>query len=71
MSKREIKIDAVSWKNRKVLSKGMWIFIDKDIDLKNIIVGNSYIVEVSQLLDGRWAIDKLNVTKDTENEKKK
>jgi len=51
MSKREIKIDAVSWKNRKVLSKGMWIFIDKDIDLKNIIVGNSYIVEVSQLLE--------------------
>jgi len=59
MSKRELKIEAVSWKTRKVLSKGMWVFVDKSIDLKDIKIGESYNVDVSQLLDGRWTIDKL------------
>jgi len=59
MSKREIKIDAVSWKNRKALSHGIWVSVDKNIDLKDIVVGQSYNAEISQLLDGRYIIDKI------------
>lgn len=59
MPKRELKIDAVSWKTRKVLSHNMWIFVSKDIDLATFRVGETYPVDVSQLLDGRWVIDNV------------
>lgn len=60
MASRKLKIDAVSWKTRKVLTNGMWVFVDKAIDLASIRIGQTYSVEVSQLLDGRYKIDKVN-----------
>lgn len=56
---RQLKIDAVSFKKRSFLTLGLWVNADRDFDLKDILIGQTYPIEVSQRLDGRWVAHRI------------
>lgn len=56
---RVLKIDAVSWKTRKILSKGMWVSLSHSIPLEDLKIGETYTFKVSQLMNGKWVLDEI------------
>ena len=56
---REIKVEKTSYKRRSVNSHNMWILVGREVDLNTLKWGNVYTCEVSQLMDGRYIIEKV------------
>ncbi len=51
---RELKIEAVSYKTRRVLTSDQWFDAGKNLDLNDLRVGTAYQLELLQRFDGIW-----------------
>jgi len=56
---RELKIDWRDWETRKIKSHGMWILVGKDVNMHDLETGKVVGVEVSQLLNGKYIVERV------------
>lgn len=57
---KKAKIEAVSYKNRKVSVGGQWIHVAHEIDLRTFRIGKVHEVETEVGLDDKIFISKLH-----------
>jgi serine phosphatase RsbU (regulator of sigma subunit) len=56
---REIRIEALSYKNRRIKVGGQWFDASRDFDLDCLRIGEVYKLQILDTIEGRKVIDSV------------